>query len=403
MKFDRKAIAMAVTGAVGLGLSACAPTASTEASSGDTSPVTIGIIGSMTGPYSTYAEQCVEGVKAGIDHATKGSMAINGHPVKIEVEDDAFNVAKIAGGITNLVEKGATILITCNGSDQSLAASEIAAQNQTLLITGFAAGSVFTGKNKYTFRASPQGAQVAAAMAVAAGEVSGEDVGVFSLNSQAGQTFASDAEASFKPKGATVKPVLVPTTATDLTPYAQQTLASSTKTLLVQWYGATTPQMWAALNQQGVLDARTVYTALDSAITFPLLAPAVGKAKVASHYFKGVTDNTATKAFTEYLKANNAKSTDPDIIGVDGWNAGVMAVHAFESSTTAVEDMIGALEGWKFESPMGSSEIRAEDHAMLSPIYLGDLVEENGAPTPKMTSALPPEKVAPPIAPMGGK
>lgn len=403
MEFSRSAMALVLTGTLGLGLGACAPPGATATAADDTSPVTVGVLASLTGPFNGQAQQCVEGVKAGLDYATKGSLKIKGHPVQVEVEDDAFNVAKIAGGVTNLVTKGAKLIIACDGSDQSVTASEIAAQNKLLLITGPAVSSVFTGKNKYTFRASAQTTQIVNGMAVAAGDVNGQKVGVFSLNSAAGQTFAKDASTIITPGKATVEPVLVPAAATDITPYSQQVLSASTSTILLQWYGANTPQMWSSLDQQGVLDARKVFTTLDYTPTHALMASAVGKAKVVSHFFKGVTDNEPTKTFTDYLKKIGSKSPEADIYGCDGWNAGAMAAHALESSTSTVDDMISGLEGWKFESPMGASEIRAQDHAFLQPIYVGDLVSVNGVPTPKLSSVLAADKVAPQVVPMGVK
>ena len=67
----------------------------------------------------------------------------------------------------------------------------------------------------------------------------------------------------------------------------------------------------------------------------------------------------------------------PDLFTPDGFVAAQMIVRAVsKASTTDVDRMISALEGWSFTGPKGQQEIRASDHAMLQPMFLVQLEAE---------------------------
>ena len=76
-----------------------------------------------------------------------------------------------------------------------------------------------------------------------------------------------------------------------------------------------------------------------------------------------------------------------------------MIVHAIEASDSDVE-MVSALEGWKFEGPKGPLEIRAEDHAVLQPMFTATLKEEGANVTPVLgRDAGPRRPWRPPVTP----
>ena len=58
--------------------------------------------------------------------------------------------------------------------------------------------------------------------------------------------------------------------------------------------------------------------------------------------------------------------------------------------------MVTALEGWKFDGPKGAMEIRAEDHALLQPMFPAKLVKEGAGFVPQLVETLAPADVAPP-------
>jgi branched-chain amino acid transport system substrate-binding protein len=61
--------------------------------------------------------------------------------------------------------------------------------------------------------------------------------------------------------------------------------------------------------------------------------------------------------------------------------------------------MIAALEGYEFDGPKGAMQIRAEDHAMLQPMFQAKLAGSGGTVTPELVKTLTAEETAPPVTP----
>ena len=50
-----------------------------------------------------------------------------------------------------------------------------------------------------------------------------------------------------------------------------------------------------------------------------------------------------------------------------------MIVHAVEEGGDDVDEMVKALEGWSFDGVKGKMTVRAEDHALLQPMFQAKL------------------------------
>jgi branched-chain amino acid transport system substrate-binding protein len=73
-----------------------------------------------------------------------------------------------------------------------------------------------------------------------------------------------------------------------------------------------------------------------------------------------------------------------------------MMVRALKASTTDVDRMVAALEGWSFTGPKGQQQIRASDHAMLQPMFLVQLRGSGGRFTANTLVRLRAKHTAPP-------
>jgi branched-chain amino acid transport system substrate-binding protein len=60
--------------------------------------------------------------------------------------------------------------------------------------------------------------------------------------------------------------------------------------------------------------------------------------------------------------------------------------------------MIGALEGWTFDGVKGGYEIRAEDHALIQPMFQAELVAAGESFVPELVDVVDADTVAPPVA-----
>ena len=76
-----------------------------------------------------------------------------------------------------------------------------------------------------------------------------------------------------------------------------------------------------------------------------------------------------------------------------------MIVHALEAGGGDVEAMVTSLEGWTFDGPKGSLEIRAEDHALLQPMFTASLEKDGSNVVPQLVDTLGADTVAPPVTP----
>lgn len=359
-------------------------------------PYKIGLVYSKSGPLGTYGQQYRQGFEAGLDFATKGSGEVNGHQIEISEQDDAGDPAKAVASATDLIGQGHKIIAGSTSSGVALQVAPLAKDNKILFISGPAAVDALTGANKYTFRSGRQTYQDVATAGSMIGDVTGKKVTVLAQDSAFGKANVAAVTAILGGKGAKVSEVSVPAAATDLTPFATKVKGEVPDLLFVAWAGANATTMWQTLSQQGVFDSTTVVTGLDIKPTHPLFGEAGTKISFLSHFFEGAADNEAYKALDAGMKEQGATV---DLFTNDGFVAAQMAVRALTEGGEDVEKMVGALEGWTFEGPKGSMEIRAEDHAMLQPMFTATLKAEGTNVTPVLGKTLEPAAVAPPVTP----
>ena len=366
------------------------------ASGGVGAPYKVGLVYSRSGPLASYGQQYRQGLTAGIDYATQGTGAVAGRTIQITEQDDAGDPAKAVASATDLIGQGNTIIAGSTSSGVALQVAPLAKDNKVLFISGPAAADAVTGANRYTFRSGRQTYQDVATAGSILGDVKGKKVTVLAQDSAFGKANVAAVTAVLGAKGATVSAVEVPSAATDLTPFATKVKGAAPDLLFVAWAGANATAMWTTLGQQGVFDSTKVVTGLDIKATHALFGEVATKINFLSHFFEGATDNAAYQALDAGLKKQGATV---DLFTTDGFVAGQMIVHALESSGGDVDKMVTALEGWTFEGPKGSLEIRAEDHALLQPMFTATLKKDGSNVVPQLVDTLDAATVAPPVTP----
>jgi branched-chain amino acid transport system substrate-binding protein len=376
-------------------LAACGAPGSPGASAPEEAggPFRVGIVHSTTGPLASYGAQYIAGFRAGLDYATDGTGQVGGRPVEITEADDAGDPAKAVAAATDLIGQGVKVLAGSTASGVALQVAPLAEQNKVLFVSGPAATDAITGANKYTFRSGRQTYQDVRTAGSIIGDPAGRTVLVFAQDSAFGQANGKAVADVLGAAGATVTPLLVPAGATDLTPFARQAADAAPDLLFVAWAGANAAQMWQSLQQQGAFDRSTVVTGLDIAPTYPVFGPVAERIQFLSHFFPGAADNEAYRALESGLRA---QGTDVDLFTNDGFVAAQMIVHALETGGEDPDAMVAALEGWTFTGPKGESTVRAEDHALIQPMFTARLVAQDGGYAPQRVSVLAPDQVAPP-------
>ena len=365
--------------------------AATGGAPADETPYKVGLIYSQSGALASYGEQYAQGFRAGLAYATNGTNKVGTHPVEVTEVDDAGDPAKAVSAAKDLVGKGVKILAGSTASGVGMQVAPIAAQNKVLFISGAAATDGLTGKNKYTFRSGRQSYQDVLTAKSFIGSAAGKKVLVFAQDTAFGQANVAAVKAVLGGDGAEVKEILVPGTANEFTTFAKQALDERANLLFVAWAGTTAPAMWQSLDQQGVLASTTVVTGLDIRASWPTFGAAGAKISFLAHYFDGASTGPAYDALKQAVPGGKV-----DLFHPDGFTAAQMIVHALEASGTDVDAMITSLEGWSFDGVKGRTTVRAEDHALLQPMYQAKLTGTGADLKAELVKALSAAEATPP-------
>ena len=186
--------------------------------------------------------------------------------------------------------------------------------------------------------------------------------------------------------------------ATDLTPFARQVKSGGPDLVFVAWAGATAPALWTALDQQGVPAASKVVTGLAGTASYPVFGAAGSQVSFLAHYFPGAGGGNAVEK--AMLASVEKAGGTPDLFTPDGFTAAQMIVRAVEKGgATDTAAMAKALEGWSFDGVKGKEQVRAEDHALLQPMFVARLTGKGTTAMPELVSTQPKDAVAPPVKP----
>ncbi len=365
----------------------------TEGDEATGEPIRVAVVTSSSGPLAAYGNQYLEGFEAGLDYATDGTGAVDGRPIEVVFEDDAGDPATATSVVTDFIGQDYNIVAGTVVSGVALQVAPLAEQNDILYISGPAAADAITGINDNTFRSGRQSYQDVATAAGFLEDVEGTQVTVFAQDTAFGQANVGAVEAVLGSQGAEVDSILVPEETADFTPFAAQASDAGADLMFVAWAGATAAPMWQALGQQGVLESTTVVTGLaDRATWEPTFGDVAGSIDFLAHYFAEAPDNEVNDFMVENVSV-------ADLFTPDGFVAAQMIVQAVtEGDPSDTSSMIEALEGWTFDAPKGTQTVRAEDHAMLQPMFQASLSEEDGEIVAEAIGVVDAEDVVPPVA-----
>jgi len=357
-------------------------------------PLLVGIITPLSGEVAIDGELTRRGIDLAVEEINAGG-GVNGRPIQLTLVDDAFDATKAVAGAKDLIGKDYKIIAGTVASGIALQLAPLAEQNKVLYISGPAAVDSITGINRYTFRSGRQTYQDVKTAATFLKGI-GKKITVFAQDSAFGVGNYAAVNAIVGSQGHNVGRLLVPLSAQDFTPFAQQVKQANPDLLFVAWAGTTAPAMWRALEQQGAFGvSNKITTGLAERATWSTFGDVAAKIDFLSHYVSTAPKNKVNDFLVNSMRKRNQA---PDLFTPDGFVAGQMIVRALDvANGDNVDRMISALEGWSFVGPKGQQTIRKSDHAMIQPMFQVKLVKQaNGKWQPRVIARIKGQFVAPP-------
>jgi branched-chain amino acid transport system substrate-binding protein len=347
--------------------------------------ITVGLLSDDSGALSVYGPMFEQGFAIGLDYATNGTNAVNGHPIKVVTKDTASVPDKAVALAREAIEKdGAKVLIGVPSSGAALAVSALAAQNKIPYVAAPAGSPDLTGKawNQYTFRTSRTSDQDALTMGTALKGLGkkfvqlapdyafgrGSAAAFYAVVKASGGTFTTNDTAT------DAGTFYAPADTTDFTPYLNQILDSGADVVIVTWAGAGFVPLFAQMQQLGVFDKLTVATGFgDNQTLAKGYAEAVNSVGLLIYHYS-LFDTPVNRILVQ--RYNTKYHTTPDLFSEEGFTAAQILVRALEANNgdASADAFIKAWEGMSFEGPKGSYTIRASDHVLLQPMALAKLV-----------------------------
>jgi len=334
----------------------------------------IALIYGKTGPLEAYAKQTENGLRMGLEYATKNTMTVDGRKIVLITKDDQGkpDLAKAALAEAYQDDK-VDLAIGTTASGAALAMLPIAEENKKVLIVEPAVADAITGEkwNRYIFRTGRNSSQDAISNAVAIGK---QGVTVATLGQD--NAFGKDGVAAFKEAlgktGASLAAEeYVPAATTDFTAAAQRLFDAlkdkpGRKIIWVIWAGGGDP-----LTKIQDMDPKRYNIELSSGGN---ILPALAAYKRlpglegATYYYYAIPKNP----INDWLVAEHQKrfNAPPDFFTAGGFAAAMAAVTAVQKAkSTDTEKLIAAMEGMEFDTPKGKMVFRKEDHQALQSMY----------------------------------
>ncbi|WP_210237427.1 substrate-binding domain-containing protein [Martelella lutilitoris] len=340
-------------------------------------PIKIALVHGLSGStFEAFSKQSETGFELGLEYATNGTNAINGHPIEIIHKDTQFKpdvgravLAEAYGDDDVLLAVGAT------SSGVTAAMLPVAEEYEKLLIVEPAVADSLTGpdSNRYIFKTSRNSSMDMQAQALALQP----DENLYVATLAEDYAFGRDGIIAFKTalegSGATVVgEEYVPQGTTDFTAATERMFNAlkdqpGRKVILVYVAGGGDPmgKIQAMEPERYGIELSTTGNILSVLPTYKRVPGMEG----AVYYYYESYDNP----INDWLVKTHEErfGTPPDFFTAGGMSAALAVVKAIETAETLDTDgLIEAMEGMSWDTPKGEMKFRPEDHqAMQSMVH----------------------------------
>lgn len=367
--------------------------------------IKVGIVDSYSGPPSTYTNDVRDGFKMAVDKINaKGGVL--GKKIIFVTRDDKFKVDLGLSAAKELImrEKVDLLMGTIN-SAVALAVSDIAKQEKIPFLVTYSKSANITGAkgHRYVFSMNENTEMIGRAAAAGLAKrpfanywMAGDD---YEYGHAVGDGIWNNLK-KLKPEVKLLGQSWWKVGEPDFTPYITSILSAKPDAVIIATGGAGCVPFLKAAKATGFNEKVPffMHTATELSTLRPLGLDAPEGVIGTANYFFYYPDTPENKAFaTEFKEAFGRYASFGSLVG---YVSGQFIAKAFEKAGAVnAEKFVDAMEDMAVDSPIGKLKMRAYDHQLMLPMYMGVTKKAPGYDFLIATDivTIPAEEVMPPV------
>lgn len=363
-------------------------------------PVKVGLVSSKTGVWAEMGEEVIRGVRFAIDEAN-ATGGVDGRKIEVAEGDDEGNPDAGRRAAEKLARDGYRFLIGPIGSAISLAIVQNLDRWDALYFATVSKTDKLTGDTckMRSFRTVQSDAMDMAMINSWAKNLKGNTFAVIAADYSWGQDSAASFKKAVEAQGKKVPMTLfVPLGTKDYSPYITQLKEAKVDAI---WAAVPARDGVNFLKQATSFNLMPNTPVLGHAMLSNFIVNATGKAQdgmVGTLGYSSDFDAPRNKAFVSAFLAKH-KRVPTDTEGLAYHGATVMLDGVRLAKSVKPLDVAKALGGAKLDSVFGPVAVRAEDHQVLVPNFIGRVKNFEGALRPVAEQVFPPS-ISPAASPL---
>jgi len=338
--------------------------------------IKVGIVDAYTGPVAVFTKEALNGFKLALEDINK--KGVLGKKIEFTTRDSKFKVDIGLSMAKELVMRENVDVITgIISSGVAMAVSDFAKREKVPLIVWIAKSERITGEkgHRYVFSTGENTFMIGKAAGVALANKPFTKYWIAGDDYEYGHAIADSAWRNIKqrnPDAQLIGQSWWKVGEPDLVPYLTAILSAKPDAVIFGTGGASMVNAMRTANTTGLSDKAQVWvpTATETSILRALGPGAPQGIMGSSDYLFNASDSPANREFVKAFEA--AYGAPPGFAGFHGYITAHFIAEAYKKAGSVnKEKFIDALEGLKIPSPAGELEMRACDHQVVLPIYLG--------------------------------
>jgi branched-chain amino acid transport system substrate-binding protein len=340
-------------------------------------PIKVGIVDCYSGPPSTYTNDVRDAFKLATDRINEEGGVL-GRPIEFVTRDSKFKVdIGLSAAKELIMREEVDLLMGTINSALALAISDLARREKIPFLATFSKSAKITGEkgHRYVFSMNENTAMAGKAGAVGLAERPYKTYWIAGDDYEYGHAIADGVWENLKKIKPDVKvlgeswwKVGEP----DFTPYITAILAAQPDAVIVATGGRDCVPFLKAAKATGFNKEMPffMHTATELSTLMPLGEEAPEGVLGTSNYYFYYPETPQNKAFVEDFQ--NAFGRYPKVGALYGYITASFIARAYEKAGEVdTEKFIDALEGMVVDSPVGPLTLRAYDHQVMFPMFMG--------------------------------